>query len=387
MSHEQDKTLADGEDSFLQITMKVKELNLKVNLTYGEDQIQDNGMDGMLQLMFIFWGVIIPIIGVIGLVGNILTGIILFRREMRSTTVYFLRTLVITDTGIIIGAIMGVSVISITQLNQHEWLFNHVIYPHIFTPTNYFVMALQTLNVWATVAVSVERYIAICFPFKSINICNKRNAYIIIGVTTVFSTAYNIPRCFATGYTVCGNNCFMIITTEFGQSYFYTVIYSGWLYTILIYVIPLLILGILNVLLILELMRMRQRRCLTNTKENTEFNMSIVLVIIVVVFIICQTPGLVAQFHFLDTVFLMKWTCVSNTLFVLNSSLNFLIYTAVGKKFRTLLLKMAKNCLCRNLYVNVSNTDRELTTLTTMKETYGTGVKLDELSALNKPDN
>ena len=386
MKSENNNIQAEGENKYTQLTMHVEELNLKVNLTYGEDHIHDEGMDNMLQLMFIFWGVIIPVIGIIGLVGNILTGIVLFRREMRSTTVYFLRTLVITDTGIIIGAIMGVSVISITQRDENEWLFNDVIYPHIFTPTNYFVMSLQTVNVWATVAVSVERYIAICFPFKSINLCNKRNAYIIIGVTTVFSAAYNIPRCFATGFTVCGDNCYMIITTDFGKSYFYTVIYSGWLYTVLIYIIPLLLLCVLNVLLIAELMRMRKRRCLTNAKENTEFNMSIVLVIIVVVFIICQTPGLVAQFHFLDAVFLMKWTCVSNTLFVLNSSLNFIIYTAVGKKFRTLLLKITKSSLCRNSYVSGSNTDRELTTLTTMKETYGTGVKLDELSALNQPD-
>ncbi|XP_045214263.1 FMRFamide receptor-like [Mercenaria mercenaria] len=361
--------------------MKVKELNFKVNLTYGDDNIQDDGFESLLQLMFIFWGVIIPIIGIIGIVGNILTGIVLFRREMRSTTVFFLRTLLITDTGIIVCAIMGVSVISITQLDSKELLFNDVIYPHIFTPINYFVMALQTLNVWTTVAVSAERYIAICFPFKSINLCNRRNAYIIIGVTTLFSAVYNIPRCFATGFTTCGDRCYMIITTDFGKTKFYTTVYSEWLYTILIYVIPLLILGVLNTLLITELTRMRRRRSVTNNKENTEFNLSIVLVIIVVVFIICQTPGLVAQFHFLDANFLMKWTCVSNTLFVLNSSVNFVIYTAVGRKFRTLLLKIFKKCLFGT--EDSSNIDRELTTLTTIKDTYGPRTTSDELTALN----
>lgn len=370
--------------------MPVKELNLKVNLTYGDENIQDDDSVGLLQLMFIFWGVIMPVIGVIGIVGNILTGIVLFRREMRSTTVYFLRTLIITDTGIIIGAIMGVSVISITQLDENEWLFNDVIYPHIFTPTNYFVMALQTLNVWTTVAVSLERYIAICFPFKSVNICNKRNAYIIIGITSVLSAAYNIPRCFATSFTKCGNNCFMIITTEFGKSTFYTTVYSEWLYTILIYIIPLLLLGVLNTLLIMELTRMRRRRSVTgtHTQENTEFNLSIVLVIIVLVFITCQTPGLIAQFQFLDSNFLMKWTCVSNTLFVLNSSVNFLIYTAVGKKFRTLLLKIIKDCVCRGASQTGDfwSRDRELTTLTTIKETYNSAVTSEELSALKDPD-
>ncbi|XP_045214267.2 FMRFamide receptor-like [Mercenaria mercenaria] len=364
--------------------MQGKELNFKVNLTYGDDNIQDDGFGSLLQLMFVFFGVIMPIIGVIGIIGNILTGIVLFRREMRSTTVYFLRTLLITDSGIILGAIMGVSIISITQLDSKELLFNDVIYPHIFTPINYFVMALQTLNVWTTVAVTVERYIAICLPFKSINICNRRNAYIMIGITTLLSVVYNIPRCFATGFTTCGDRCYMVITTDFGKSYFYTTVYSEWLYTILIYVIPLLMLGVLNTLLIKELMRMRKRRSVTNTKENTEFNLGIVLVIIVVVFIICQTPGLVAQFYFLDADFLMQWTCVSNTLFVLNSSVNFIIYTAVGKKFRTVLLKIITKCLCGS--GASSNIDREVTSLTTIKETYVSGVTCDELSALTTGD-
>jgi len=95
----------------------------------------------------------------------------------------------------------------------------------------------------------------------------------------------------------------------------------------------------LNTLLIMELMRMRKRRTVSNIQENSEANMSIVLVIIVVVFICCQTPGLVAQFQFLDKSTLLQWTCVSNTLFVFNSSVNFLIYTAVGRKFRKTLMK------------------------------------------------
>lgn len=336
-----------------------------------------------------FWGIIIPIIGVIGFLGNILTLIVLFRREMKSTTVYFLRTLVVTDSGIIIGAIMGLSVISVTQLNKEYWLFTDVIYPLIFTPTNYIVMALQTLNVWTTVAVSLERFVAICYPFISIRICNKRNAYIIIGATTLFSILFNIPRCVATSYTSCGENCYTIVTTEFGKRPFYTEIYSVWLYMCLIYIIPLLLLGVLNTLLIMELMRMRRRRSITNARENTEFNLSIILVIIVLVFIICQTPGLIAQFQFLDPVFLIQWTCVSNTLFVLNSSVNFLIYTAVGKKFRTILLQMFKHFIKRKSSFSGGysrSCDREQTTLTTLKETYHSAENGDELSALKACD-
>jgi hypothetical protein len=291
--------------------------------------------------MFYFWGIIMPIISGAGLVGNILTMIVLFRKEMQSTTVYFLRTLVVTDTGIIIGATLGLSVLAITQRDPHLWYFTHIIFPRIYMPVNYSVMTLQFLNVWTTVAVSVERYIAICHPFSHFKICKRRNALIILGTVSVISVIYNLPRCFATTYHTCGDNCEQLVSTEFGKSRFY-VVYNSWLYMILVFIIPLLLLIVLNTLLIFELMRMRKRRMPTNSQENTEINLSCLLVLVVIVFIFCQTPGLIAQFYFLDSTFLLKWMCVSNTLFVLNSSVNFIIYVAVGKKFRSTFFKLFK---------------------------------------------
>ncbi|KAH3863630.1 hypothetical protein DPMN_026618 [Dreissena polymorpha] len=326
--------------------MPVSELNLKVNISVGNEYLQDNGHT---QLMFIFWGVIIPIIGVIGFIGNILTLIVLFNREMTSTTVYFLRTLVVTDTGIIVGCILGLSSISITQLNPKMRYFADFIYPHMYTPVNYMVMTLQFINVWTTVAVSIERYVAICHPFRVVHVCNKRNALILIGSISVISIAYNIPRCFAISVTPCSENssdCFTIVTTRLGKTEGYEQFYTVYSYMVIIYIVPLVFLGILNTLLIRELtrMRMRRRRSLPTPtpNENSETNMSTLLVVIVMVFILCQTPGLVSQFWFIGQDVMIKWICVSNTLFVFNSSVNFLIYTGVGRKFRKVLFKTFK---------------------------------------------
>ena len=322
--------------------LTVVEINLKVNISYGDDFIQDQQQQDTKQLMFVFWGIFIPIIALIGIIGNTLTILVLWRREMKSTTIYFLRTLVVTDMGIIFGGTLGLSIIAITQTNPAMWRFNDVVYPHIFTPTNYIVMTLQMINVWVTVAVTVERYIAICHPFRSVKFLKKRNALIVIAIIVLVSTLYNIPRCLATEIATCESEndvCYSIITSEFGKTKFFTDWFSSWLYLVIIYILPFLILCTLNTLLIIELMNMRRRRLVTNERENSETNMSVVLVLIVVVFIICQTPGLVSQFQFLESMVLLKFMCISNTLFILNSSVNFLIYTAVGKKFRKVLLK------------------------------------------------
>ncbi|KAK3583575.1 hypothetical protein CHS0354_039391 [Potamilus streckersoni] len=302
------------------------EVNFKVNLSYGNNEyLQDDGTKAR-QLMFIFWGIMIPIISGIGIIGNILTIIVLWRREMQSTTIYFLRTLVITDTGIIIGACIGLTTVAITRLNPNMWLYTDMI------------------NVWVTVAVSVERFIAICIPFYAVKICNKRNAFITLLIIVWVSIAFNIPRCFATTFHKCEEpitrECFTIVTTSFGKEYFFTKVYSVWMYLVLIYIVPLLALGVLNTLLVVELMKMRKRRIGTSIQDDNEANMALVLIIIVLVFIICQTPGLVAQFEFLEPDVFLNWLCISNTLFVLNSSVNFLIYTAVGRRFRKVLLRV-----------------------------------------------
>ena len=325
-----------------QLNTPVIELNFKVNISYNDEFIQDSQQQDTKQLMFIFWGILIPIIALVGIIGNTLTILVLWRREMKSTTIYFLRTLVITDMGIIVGGLLGLSIIAITQSNPAMWRFNDVVYPHIFTATNYMVMTLQMINVWVTVAVTVERYIAICLPFRSVRLLKKRNAFIIISIVIVVSLLYNVPRCFA--YEIASGpcehgTCYSVISSEFGKTSFFTDTYSIWLYLFLIYIFPFVILSVLNVLLIIELMNMRTRRLITNERESSETNMAVVLVLIVVVFIICQTPGLLSQFQFFDTLTLLKFMCISNTLFILNSSVNFLIYTAVGKKFRKVLLK------------------------------------------------
>ncbi|KAH3779208.1 hypothetical protein DPMN_180690 [Dreissena polymorpha] len=319
--------------------MPVSELNLQVNISVGGVPFKQDK-----HLMFIFWGIILPVIGSFGLIGNMLNIIVLFRREMKSTTVYFLRTLVLTDTGIIVGCILGLSSISITQLHPDNPAMNyytHVIYPHMYTPINFIVMALQFTNVWVTVAVTIERYIAICHPFSADFVRNKRNTFILIGCICVIAIAYNIPRCFATKVTECDNRtecvtscvgnrsecrsgampnvtecdnitdcitpcddnkryCLSLVTTDLGRTEGYEQYYSVYAYMVVIYIVPLVILIILNILLIIELMRMRKRRSATfpSPNENSETNMSIVLILIVVVFILCQTPGLVAQFGF-----------------------------------------------------------------------------------------
>lgn len=326
------------------------EINLKINLSYGNEYMSANVTRETMLWQFICWGIFLPIVVLVGLVGNALTIVVLWRKEMQSTTILYMRGLVITDTGILLSAVVVLTPFACANYLHNDALmyFSENIYPIIYTPINYAVMTLQACNVWITVSVSVERYIAICHPFRAARLCTRRKTIVVIAAITLVSIVYNVPRLFATYARACeggeetagGSSCYYLADTDFGLTDVYKTVYFSILYTILIFVIPLASLFILNVFLIQELMRMQRRRTGTNIHDENEANLSLVLVLIVVVFIFCQSPGLVSQFDIFHFNTFLKWIAVSNVLFVINSAVNFLIYTAFGSKFRKVLLRV-----------------------------------------------
>ncbi|CAL1529874.1 unnamed protein product, partial [Lymnaea stagnalis] len=342
----------------------VNEINLKVNVTYGDAMLNDEASPETAVTLFVFWGIILPLIATVGLIGNILTIIVLWRKEMSSTTILYLRGLVVTDTGILVGSVLALTPISCANYLRGDALlyFKDTVYPVLHTPAYYIVMTLQQCNVWITVSVSMERYIAICHPFRAARLISRRKTVIVMVIIAVVSLLYNIPHLFASEATPCTSQlatvgavaCLMVGTTYFGNTDVYK-IYRTVMYTIVIYVIPFAALLILNSFLIKELMTMQRRRSGTNIHEENEANLSLVLVLIVIVFIFCQTPGLISQFDVISIDDFFGWLAVSNLLFAINSAVNFLIYTAFGRKFRKVLLRIFRHVFNKNRSLSQSS--------------------------------
>ena len=64
-------------------------------------------------------------------------------------------------------------------------------------------MTLQMANVWVTVSVYMERYIAICHPFRAARIITRRKTLIVIAAISCVSIIYNIPHLFSQHAVPC----------------------------------------------------------------------------------------------------------------------------------------------------------------------------------------
>ena len=87
----------------------------------------------------------------------------------------------------------------------------------------------------------------------------------------------------------------------------YTVVYENILYCLFVFLGPLLILASLNACLVNELVRARRRlrdrrlpatMCGDASVEGSEQNLTLVMIVLIIVFVVCQTPAFVNQLLF-----------------------------------------------------------------------------------------
>lgn len=59
-----------------------------------------------------------------------------------------------------------------------------------------FMTMAQTISVWMTVAMSLHRFIGVCFPYKASSILLTKNIKILIFAVIVISIIFNTTRFF-----------------------------------------------------------------------------------------------------------------------------------------------------------------------------------------------
>ncbi|GIY77573.1 FMRFamide receptor [Caerostris extrusa] len=297
---------------------------------------------------FITEGALISTIGLLGVIANFVSLIILSRPQMRSSVNCGLQGLAVFDTIVLICAVLmlGLNKLGsrITFLKTYTLDVSPLIIP-IAYPVG---LIAQTGSVWTTVAVTVERYIAVCHPLKAKSLCTYRRARSFNLFITLMAIFYNIPRFWEVEHSEyfapdMNRTVYKVVASQLRVNKLYYEVYHIWLYLLVMYFIPFLVLMIFNILIWKTVRRANKERQTLSRKQQGEFSLAMMLLCVVVVFLICNILALVINIIEYFDIFLLPLVRVSNLLVTVNSSVNFVIYCIFGRKFkRTFLVLFCK---------------------------------------------
>lgn len=324
------------------------------NSTYDED-FANNG--SAFHFASFICACLLIIVAVFGIIGNILS--------------FFVFTISSVSSSINI-LLSGQAIIDIVLLCIATPLFATMpIYMYYPSPTTFAAMntlvvytyplsmMAQTATVLTTVVITCERYLAVCRPLKAIIICTTKNAKRSLVVVVIFSIVYNVCRFLE--FSLAPN---YVLIENLRQDLWYMQIYYHWLYFLIIFLIPFVLLASLNGLIVKKICsRNRRGRLQRNHRIEREYQTSLMMVVITFSFLACNTLAFLLKAlenvcfrfrgssTFCDEAYYAFMIDLNNLLVEINSSIPFLIYASFSRCFRLRLMVMMKKF--RSLFISL----------------------------------
>ncbi len=288
-------------------------------------------MDGVLGI-FISFG---------GLAGNSLTFLVFWKDRHSSATAYLLIVLAAVDSLVLLtwAPFRAARAIANYTEDRRFFFYAWVVIQHYGLS---FTFTCHLMSTWCVVLVTCVRYIAVCHPERSQrwlapNVVRKATAIVLSGCVV-----FIIPHVFDS-YIVydSARGQPKKVTAEWANSQLYDFIYPSVLYNLVLYVVPLSMIGFCTYKIVRSLAEARKRRQEMTTASRDEHEITFSLVIVVVVFIICQLTVPV------DRIWASLphanrgcpyasayYTAIAVLGPILNSAVNFIIFVLCCKRFR-----------------------------------------------------
>ena len=252
----------------------------------------------------------------------------------------------------------------------------------VFTIDAYFDVYLEPvywmslgMTSFVTLLVTIERYVAIRFPLKMRTSCGGKMRAFLLALALVIPVAMTLPNFFY--YTVETHHppfseypIKVAESTEFGKNDPYRCVYFKYIIPFLWYIIPWIVLAVLNILLVHQVMKSAKISHGASasiggaTNRRHSRNLTIVMIAIVASFLLFNLPKCVTVFlrmlHDDDAcepgssgneqrpeTKLDRAEWIVSVLNTANSSFNFVFYCVIGERFRRQFQQMCCCCCCQ----------------------------------------
>jgi hypothetical protein len=215
-------------------------------------------------MRLIFKNILMHICLILGLMGNILTLIVLLEKRMRrASTTQYLAALTLFDSLYLIG-----SFINNIQLNYPNTKESNLIpfFNLLFLPLTDFS---GNTSAYLILMFTIERYLAVAYPLKSRYWCHPSRARKIIGITIFFCFLFTFPTFLESKIEIrwetTVNRTVVELTETNIYPHYYTFVYF-WFISVTFQIIPLTLLIILNSILMKYI-----HKSMTSKKQCTSF--------------------------------------------------------------------------------------------------------------------
>lgn len=280
--------------------------------------------------------VTVPVFGVLGLTGNILTIIIMRSKYFRmSTTGVFLTALALSDTTFIL--ISPFTKTFVKDIFRQD--------PKALTEAGckafFFIFrSAKICSSWYVVIICLERFLVIWFPLQAKVICRRQIAVVFVTIITgcifIFDGVWTITT------DIVNGNCIPNVVTPSTQDVAAAFVIAG---TAIFNIIPTCVLLLFTPMSIFKLFRQVSfRRQISTTDRNEDaYRVTRMLLAVIIAYIVLVTPISVAHsvaFFNGENIFTSKspdfviFREVAQTFEQLNYSLNFILYLSCNATFR-----------------------------------------------------
>ena len=243
--------------------------------------------------------ILLPLVGLLGILGNLVAGVILIRSNTKSTFHQSLKALIAADLLIVICMVVDSQKFDINPENQ---IFIFLI-PYFWNPFKNIVLTFQTFLI---MSISVERYLAVQKPIQfTINqVKTSKGIHFLTFILPALALAFifNIPKFFETELVQIDRfnkdeniteeiYDYEITSLRMNPEYIFYYIHIARLLVMgILPFLSLLVINILTFMKIKEGLKIRMSSLKAQKKQSKSRRQSITLMTIALVYLICNLP-------------------------------------------------------------------------------------------------